>query len=167
MSDFEIEGEKSSDPEKNEGRHPKCIAFCDDDMDILEVLKEAALEMGHEPYVFSNAKDFAENIELIKPDLIVTDIRMPGLNGIELAGLIRDAGINIPMIFLTGDPAFENYRRENVLEQIGFLSKPFLYDQLHSAIARAFRYSNEVKKEEASSSRLRDLLRSYLRSIQG
>jgi DNA-binding response OmpR family regulator len=61
------------------------------------------------------------------PDLILMDIEMPGMKGYELAERIRDGGLDVPIIFLTG-----NTRKENVIKAIqagavDFIVKPMIF----------------------------------------
>lgn len=83
---------------------------------------------------FADAKNVLADLHQYKPDLILTDIGMPNVNGIELVKCLRQAGSTIPIIVLT---VFED--NENILEAIqagasGYILKKHIPERLTSAI---------------------------------
>jgi len=65
------------------------ILLLDDDNECLLVLKTILKDASHNVYMLSNTKDLLLEIKSFKPDLIVTDIMMPGLSGSSVYDLIR------------------------------------------------------------------------------
>ena len=104
------------------------ILVVDDDKAVLNLLREALPTLGFDA-------DFADNgdeaIELIKQkpyDLIISDIRMPNMNGIEVAtAAIRDSQY-IPVLFMSGNPNVQ-------VEEQSFLEKPFSIAELEAKIS--------------------------------
>lgn len=141
----------------------KCIVFCDDDLEILDILKNAGVEMGHDVFAFSNAHELIDSIGRIQPDLIVTDIRMPELNGFQLIEALRRSGVIVPFIFLTGEPSMANYRRGFLDGHFDFLGKPFRYENLEVAIRKALAF--EARYETGS--KLTELIRANLQAAMG
>jgi len=76
---------------------------------------------------------------LESPDLVVTDVAMPGLNGFELAeALRRDEGTaQIPLIFLSGEPNADYESRAHSLGALAYVSKPFDPPALAALVAGA------------------------------
>jgi DNA-binding response OmpR family regulator len=102
------------------------ILLIDDEKDILEIFKKGLEIKGFEVDAFSSS---AEAIIRFKPfhfDFVITDIRMPGLNGLELYRLIRQQDDKVKIFFMT---AFEIYENDVKLEfpdipPDSFINKP-------------------------------------------
>jgi CheY-like chemotaxis protein len=80
------------------------LLMVDDDFDLLSVFKET-LEIIGEEYDIMTACDGVEGLkayEAFSPDVIVTDMEMPKMNGIEMTRKIREKNEKIPIIMLTG-----------------------------------------------------------------
>ena len=72
----------------------------------------------------SNGVEATQLIEKNRPDVVLTDIRMPGMDGLELAEWIRERFPNIFIIFLTGYSEFEYARAALKLEAVDYLLEP-------------------------------------------
>jgi two-component system alkaline phosphatase synthesis response regulator PhoP len=83
----------------------KKILIVDDENDILEFVSYNFKKYGYEVYTASNAKEGIEKAIQYIPDVIIADIRMPEVDGIEMCKRIKRNEIikNIPVIFLTAD----------------------------------------------------------------
>ena len=78
------------------------VRLVDDDNDFRSS-QELFLGMcGFETIGYSSAAAFLEDIRPERPGCIVLDIRMPGLTGIDLQRILKERGVEIPIIFLTG-----------------------------------------------------------------
>jgi FixJ family two-component response regulator len=78
------------------------VFIVDDDLRLRDALSSLLRSVGHRVEVFSSASDLLESK---LPDIvscIVLDVRMPGLSGLDLQNRLADAGIRIPVIFMTG-----------------------------------------------------------------
>jgi len=80
-------------------KHP-CILVVDDDQAILRLLKRTLEPEGFGVVIASNGRSALALLEEHKPDLIILDIMMPGLDGFQVLDLIRQRS-NIPVIMLT------------------------------------------------------------------
>lgn len=115
---------------------PKRILICDDSMTLRELIKVYLL--GND-YVFAEARTSDEALRLAqreKPDLILCDLKMPGLDGIELRQtLVRDAALKaIPFVLVTA-VRDESLRQRCAAAGItGFLSKPLAQGELVSLV---------------------------------
>jgi CheY-like chemotaxis protein len=108
------------------------ILIVDDNQDLAIILKSILEDEG---YMVSLAKDGREGYSaflLFKPDLILADIQMPELNGLELMERIRWHDPKVRTIYMSGD--FSQYgsplEEEKCKYQVGVLEKPFSKDQL-------------------------------------
>jgi len=83
-------------------------------------------------------------------DLLITDIRMPLMNGIELLEALRKENIGVPTILLTGFAEFEYAQQGLRLGAVDYLLKPIQQDQLIQAVERALKPAKENRKPDDS-----------------
>lgn len=110
------------------------IAIADDEEDIRQYFRRLLPRLGHE--LVGEAKNGRELVELCrttKPDLIITDVRMPELNGLKAATEIRKT-LSVPIIVLS---AHEKPNREDNKFIVDYLQKPVSVTDLQAAINRA------------------------------
>jgi CheY-like chemotaxis protein len=79
----------------------KKVLVVDDQELVREVLAECLELGGYEPYLASNGDEGLRQLYEHQPDLVITDMRMPGMDGYEFSRLVRDA-CDAPIIMLTG-----------------------------------------------------------------
>ena len=118
------------------------ILVVDDDDRIRELLKEYLTEENYLISTSNNAENAKQKIEMIKFDIIILDIMMPGQSGLDLTHSLREK-INTPIILLTamGEP---NERIEGLEKGADdYLSKPFEPKEL------VLRIKNILKKTES------------------
>jgi two-component SAPR family response regulator len=113
----------------------KKILVIDDDLLALESMSSFLKEQGYEVFTARNCITGLEIVKNIMPDVIVSDIRMSGLNGIEFAIVVKGLNYCIPLILVSScdpksDPFIEKY-------SYGFLQKPFDINELKIMINRA------------------------------
>ena len=80
------------------------IMVIDDDQDLPELIKAILLKEGYQVSAYRDAESAIADVKMQKPDLILMDVMLPGLNGAEAIKEIRKDPVNknIPVIFLTG-----------------------------------------------------------------
>lgn len=117
------------------------IFITDDDVDMRELLQGALERAGHETELAENGDELLRKLREARhfggtPDLVISDIRMPGTCGLGTLGFIRRELPGLPVILITafGDP--ETHRRARQLGAVAVLDKPFPLDDLHQAIER-------------------------------
>lgn len=114
----------------------KTILAIDDESDFLEVLEGWLIG---ENYTVVTAKDGREGIQIAKtqnPDLIILDIAMPDMDGIETLSRLRGIKetMTTPVIMLTAHGQTENIFESERYRAADFLMKPFQADELMKAI---------------------------------
>jgi two-component system, LuxR family, response regulator FixJ len=77
------------------------FAVVDDDEDVRRALSRLLRVMGHDVSVFASAEDF--EAEAIVVDCTIVDVRLPGLNGLELRERLRSRNPSAPVVLITGD----------------------------------------------------------------
>ncbi len=78
------------------------IFFVDDEPKVREVIGETLEQLGSKVSCFASAKDCLEQLELQKCDLLITDIKMPGISGIELLTEAKSIAPWLPVLVVTG-----------------------------------------------------------------
>ena len=113
------------------------IWIVDDDSSIRWVLARALRADGFEVDDFDNAEIALKALDSSQPDVLMTDIRMPGMSGLELAEIMRDQHVDIPCIIMTAhtdlDSALASYERG----AFEYLPKPFDLDEAVRLVRRA------------------------------
>jgi two-component system alkaline phosphatase synthesis response regulator PhoP len=106
----------------------KLILLVDDDQDFLEILSTKLKDQGFNIETAKNGKEALEKLQHIKPDLIILDVMMPEMDGIDTAiELAKNFNLNeVKFIFLTNygedNPIFDKETDENFAKQIGALA---------------------------------------------
>jgi FixJ family two-component response regulator len=114
----------------------------DDDSRVREAI-ESLLDMaGYEALVFSSADELLRSRALATADCVITDVRMPGMDGIELQRRIKVDYPKLPVIFISAH--FDDEIRRQALDggAVDFMYKPFDGDALLRAIDRAVNNSS-------------------------
>jgi len=119
----------------------KKILVIDDEELIIKSLSRLLEKNGYEVFIVKNGQDAFDMVEEEDFDLILADIRMPGMNGVEIIEKIKkEKSIKgqkqMPIIFITGyaDEVIE--KKARVLSPVGYLYKPFDNEKLLNAIKK-------------------------------
>ncbi len=120
-----MESQKDKKPEKFKCVYEGCVFIVDDEEDFLEVLSDIVKSGGYEVYSFLKAKDLLEKLDEVNPDVILSDINMGEMSGIELARILAYQKNQIPMIFVSGHITKANMLEGMNLGIHGFIEKPF------------------------------------------
>ncbi len=114
----------------------KQILVVDDDKNLVKVLKVVLTKAGHRVFTAYDGEQALERIKRVIPDLIVLDMMMPKMNGIELARhlLAFMSGGHIPIIFLTVKRDKEDVEKAYKSGADWYLAKPFNREELLTAV---------------------------------
>jgi len=121
---------------KNEFPQRK-ILIIDDETDLLELIRDVLEEKNYQVFCASNGVDGILLNEQKNPDLIVLDLRMPEMDGIETLRNIRKADDNVIVVILTGYGCPDTIRDATDLNVSEYLSKPFGNSELLDIIDKA------------------------------
>ena len=126
------------------------ILLVDDESSVLDFLSYNLKKEGYEVRVASNGVKALEKTKIFKPDLIIVDIMMPEMDGIELCGLLREDPLNdMIIVFLTARN--EDYTQIVALESGGddYIAKPIkpkvLVAKIKSLLKRKHKKKNIIK----------------------
>jgi CheY-like chemotaxis protein len=118
----------------------KNILVIDDEEIIIKTLSKLLEKNGYSVLVAKNGQDALAMIEEESFDLIVADIRMPGMNGVEIIqDIYKNLGKSIPTIFITGYADEEMKKSAKALKPIAYIYKPFDMVELINKIKLALK----------------------------
>jgi FixJ family two-component response regulator len=115
----------------------KLVFVVDDDPGILNGLKRLLREHGYDSLLFQSAKAFRDHHDFAGAICVVLDIQLDGESGIEVRYRLTEAGISLPVIYITANDS--DIIRTAAMESgcIAYLTKPFPAKSLIEPIARA------------------------------
>jgi DNA-binding response OmpR family regulator len=110
------------------------ILVVEDDRDIAAVFTELLASEGYQVETLHNGLEALKFVQAHSVDLVVSDVRMPGMDGISLAASVRESGLTMPLILVS---AVEPSSKIRKISNLVFLMKPVNLDTLLDAIAAA------------------------------
>jgi DNA-binding NtrC family response regulator len=113
------------------------ILVADDDAVIREGLRRILTAEGYEVEVVSNGRAALDRLEQKRFKLLITDLKMPGMSGLEVLQAIRSFQPELPVILITGYAAIDNAVEAMKNGATDYLSKPFANDELVSKVKHA------------------------------
>jgi DNA-binding NtrC family response regulator len=115
----------------------KNILVVDDEDDVLDLLKELIEKLGYNPLTASDAKSALEILDSTKVDVIISDLIMPEMSGIELLKRVKARKGDIPFLVITGHPTIETAVDAIKKGAYDYLPKPFQMQDVAIKINRA------------------------------
>ncbi len=113
------------------------LAVVDDDHSVLRSLARLLRSVGYAVDTFASAADFLAALARSRPQCLVLDVQMPGMNGFELHGRLKELGHQIPVIYITAQDSPQNGITACQEGTIGLLIKPFNEEELLDLVAEA------------------------------
>jgi putative two-component system response regulator len=126
------------------------IIVVDDDPDVLTVLKHLLMHHGHEVTVYTSGPVALAAVKSEHPDLILLDISMPEMDGLELCRLLKQDPecSDIPVIFLSGLNATQDKVRGFQAGGVDYIAKPFQSEEVQARVTTHLRLSDLRHKLE-------------------
>ena len=115
----------------------KTLLLVDDEKDICEVLDITLSDLGYQVYTASNGEEGLRTFRDVNPPIVLTDIRMPGIDGIELLKKIKEENPDTEVIMITGHGDMDLAIKSIKLEATDFITKPINDDIMEIALKRA------------------------------
>jgi FixJ family two-component response regulator len=132
------------------------IAIVDDDPSVRKGLERLIRSVGWKTETFGSAQEFLVSARTEGPTCIVLDLQLPGLSGLDLQKRMTEAGVETPIVFLTGHgdiPASVKAMKAGAIE---FLTKPVDEQDLLNAIQEAIERDRRIRQQQAEVRDLRD-----------
>ena len=113
------------------------IYLIEDDASQRDSIESLLVYKGYIVKSYSAANNFLKNANLERPAIVISDIRLPDISGVELHHALIEKNINIPIIFISGEASIQQSIDAMKQGAIEFLVKPFEIDELINAITKA------------------------------
>ena len=126
----------------------RTVFIIDDDPDMRAAMRRLLKTVSLNAELFATAQEFLQRTMPKGPSCLVLDMRLPGMNGLEVQRNLLEAGVNIPIIFITahGDiPMTVKAMKSGAVE---FLTKPFRDQDLLDAIDQAFKRDEVARQQQ-------------------
>ncbi|MCL0030110.1 sigma-54 dependent transcriptional regulator [Thermodesulfovibrionales bacterium] len=114
----------------------KSVLIVDDEVDMALAIKESLKRSGFKSTVYCSPIDALSELNLKDFALVMTDMKMPKMSGIDFLQEIRKKGITVPVIVITGYGTVENAVDAMKLGATDYIMKPFSFESLNMVIAR-------------------------------
>ena len=131
------------------------VFVVDDDLAMREALQDLLASVGMEVRLFASTQDFMQAPRPDAPGCLVLDVRLPGASGLSFQEELPRAGVDLPVIFITGHGDIPMTVRAMKAGAVEFLSKPFRDQELLDAIDAAIERHRAQRRETARVAELR------------
>ncbi|UNY98738.1 sigma-54 dependent transcriptional regulator [Zhouia spongiae] len=126
------------------------ILVVDDDINILEMLQRHLQSLHYHTYKAISVKEAVAILRETDIDLLITDLKMPGIDGHELVKYVSEHYPLIPILVVSGYPSVSDALDVIKSGAIDYLVKPFTHEELRQAVLKSFKGSKKSKKSTAN-----------------
>jgi FixJ family two-component response regulator len=138
----------------------RTVFIVDDDADVRASMRRLLKTVGLQAEVFANAQDFQHRKISHGPSCLVLDIRLPGMSGLDVQRDLINAGVNIPIIFITAHADVPMTVQAMKSGAVEFLTKPFRDQDLLDAIEQALQRDQVARQHQKEIGVLQERYRS-------
>jgi FixJ family two-component response regulator len=136
-------------------RSTPTVFIIDDDVEVRLSIQGLLKVAGLRSETFGTAEEFLRNSVPDGPSCLILDVSLPGVNGLELQRNLADAGVRIPIIFITGHGDIPMTVKAIKSGAVEFLTKPFVDEDLLNAIQQAFDRDRVARNQQSEIAELR------------
>lgn len=134
---------------------PATVFVIDDDIGVREAVADLLRSAGLHVETFASAAAFLCRRPPEQPSCLILDYRLPGVNGLELQRQLVDAGIRIPVVFISGHGDIPTSVKAMKSGAVEFLTKPFGDEELLSAVHEALGRDRALRRDRHERAELR------------
>src|SRR5919204_1214609 len=113
------------------------VLIIDDETGILETLRILLKNEGFTPHVALGGKQGLEQIEALSPDIVISDVRMPNVGGLDILSTARGKDPDLPVILMTAQADLRSAIQAVNEGAYYYVQKPFANDDLIAILRRA------------------------------
>lgn len=124
------------------------ILIVDDNYDMLEVIQRNLTAQNFHTYKAASVIEAMNILKYSPVDLLITDLQMPGINGMELVKYVDEHFPGIPKLVITGFPSVDGAIEAVKSGALDYLVKPFTIEELKNAVEKSLLSRVEIKKEK-------------------
>jgi FixJ family two-component response regulator len=125
------------------------VFVVDDDLAMREALQDLLASVGMDVRVFASTQEFMQAQRPDAPGCLVLDVRLPGASGLSFQEELPRAGVDLPVIFITGHGDIPMTVRAMKAGAVEFLTKPFHEDALMAAVESAIERSTVALEQQS------------------
>ena len=128
---------------------PATVFVIDDDGDVRASIQRLLKTVGLRGEAFASAQEFLRRNMPEGPSCLILDIRLPGMSGLEVQRKLIEAGLSIPIIFISAHADVDMAVRAMKLGAVEFLTKPFRPQELVDAVQQALHLDEGIRRERS------------------
>jgi FixJ family two-component response regulator len=132
------------------------VLIIDDDSRMRAAMQRLLKTVGLHSESFATPEDFLQHKPPDGPSCLVLDVRLPGMSGLDLQCKLNEAGVEIPIIFITGHGDIPMTVKAMKSGAVEFLTKPFRDQDLIDAIQQALKRNVETRQEQNQITQLKE-----------
>jgi FixJ family two-component response regulator len=125
------------------------VFIVDDDRGVRQSIQDLVESVGLQCQSFATARDFLNNKRADGPSCLVLDVRLPGMSGLDFQRSLTEAGVQIPIIFVTGHGDIPMSVKAIKSGAVEFLTKPFRDQDLLDAIQQALERDRSGREQQS------------------
>ena len=139
---------------KDRAEHEPRIMVVDDDHAVLSIVRDIMLEAGYAVQTYHNAIDALDSLHASTPDIILSDIKMPAMDGITFLRKVHGIDSEVPVILMTGFPDIASTIKAIEHGVFDFMVKPLRGEHLQIVIKRAVQFREMLSERQEYQARL-------------
>jgi len=117
-----------------------CVLIVDDDLAVRKSMSMVLRRAGHQVTCAASGREGLNELKTLAPDVIVTDLNMPGMTGLEFIAALRKHNVDAEVVMVTAHASVDTAVEAMRLGAYDYIEKPFNVDQLEDLISRAIRH---------------------------
>ena len=118
---------------------PFRVLVVDDDAELLKTLKEVLVKQDFRVDTALSGQEAIEMVKLLSPDLVLLDVKMPGINGVKTLNILKDSNSRVPVVMMTACDEMELIEQAFSLGACDFIFKPFNMNELITNVIAKFK----------------------------
>ncbi len=126
--------------------HKENILIVDDDIHILELIQRHLQSLNYHTYKAISVKEALQILKDQSIDLLITDLQMPGVDGLELIKYASEHFPNIQKLVVTGFPSIDGALEVMKSGAVDYITKPFTKDELKTAVLKSLENPTKVAR---------------------
>lgn len=140
------------------GATHELVCVVDDDQSVRRGLRRLFKSAGYAAEMFASAEDYLARETFAGPICLVLDVRMPGVNGLDLQRALESRGASEQIVFITGHVDVPTCTQAMKNGAVDFLLKPFDGDELIEAVKKALQRGRECLRKQSQRRQARSLI---------
>ena len=135
-------------PQEASPSRPGRLLVVDDEPNIARILSSYFARQGWEVRTCNHPLEALNEVAEIQPDVVITDLSMPEMTGVELLGALRERGHQMPVLLVTAHGTIDSAVAALKFGAFDYLCKPFELDRVKAAVERAYLHGQLLRENE-------------------